>query len=173
MWDNEDLSLACGDPANDLGARGAVDAAGAPRFEVDVGGARPLGCREVRGFHEAAIAARDPRAVAPSRLVLIGLDEAAEAWISDWAEDSEQVRRTITIRRQLDTLELTTVATLAAFGYGIDPALSVESITTVSTGVVPALLRSGVHPKAIIEAALQMSALATAESDDAGWFLQR
>jgi len=166
---DEDLCLAFWGPANDPGAR-CAEAADAPRFHVDVGGSPPLGCREVRGFHEAATASRDPRAAPPPRLVLVGLAEDAAAWISAWAEDSERVRRTVTIRRLLDDLELSAVATLASFGYGIEPALAVESITAAPGGAVPALLRSGVHPKATIEA-LQLGALASAESDDAGWFL--
>jgi hypothetical protein len=139
-----------------------------------VGEAVPLGCREVRGFHEAAGAARDPRATPPSRLVLIGLDEGARAWVSAWSEDSERVRRTLTIRRMLDDLTLTAVATLASFGRGVETALALESVSAdEGDGLPAALLRSGVHPKAIIEAALGAGTIATVERDDAGWFVHR
>lgn len=124
----------------------------------------PVGCCEVRGFHAAAAAARDPRAPPPTRLVLVGLDDAGRAWVSVWAEDSDRVRRTLTLRRLLDDLELTTVATLASYGRGVDTALAVESVTLAA---VPSLLRSGAHPKAFIEATL-----GPAVPDDGGWFAQ-
>ncbi len=137
--------------------------AGMARFHVAAGGVGPLGCREVRGFHEAAAAARDARAAPPSRLVLVGLDEAGEAWVHAWAEDVERVRRTLSIRRLLDDREVTATATLASFGPGVDTALAVESVAASGGGAAPSLLRSGVHPKAVAEA---LALAASSDGDD-------
>jgi hypothetical protein len=140
----------------------------ARRFLLSVEGAPPLGCREVRGFHEAALASRAPRAAPPARLVLVGLDEAGLSWVAVWAEDCELVRRSITIRRLLDDVEVTAVATLASYGYGVDTALAVESIASAPASEcgVPSLLRSGVHPKATIDALLGPAVRAPWDQDD-------
>jgi hypothetical protein len=168
------FDLSCRRPANDAGAAGAAGARGASpealRFHVSVGAGRIAGCREVRGFHEAAAAARDPGTAPPARLILAGLDPDGEAWLAAWAEDSERVRRTITIRRLLDDLELTAVATLASYGCGVAPALAVESIVAGSACGVPALLRSGVHPKATVEAALGSTA-PPLDGDETSWLI--
>lgn len=119
----------------------------------------PLGFRDVHGFREAMIAAEDPRAPTPTRLDLAGPDEAAAAWLESWAEDVEQVRRRLTVRR-FDAVEITLVATLASFGDGIATSLAVESIRSDAGG---AILRSGVHPRAEVDAALAASGGRSAE----------
>ena len=53
----------------------------------------------------------------------------------------------MTIRRLLDDAEVTVVATLASYGFGVETALAVESIAPASDEAA-LLLRSGVHPKA-------------------------
>ena len=96
------------------------------------------------------LAAEDPRAPTPARLVLVGPDEETCAWLDRWSEDVEQVRRRLTLRRA-DGLEVSLVATLASFGCGVATSLAVESIQPLAGG---AILRSGVHSRAEVEAAL-------------------
>jgi len=96
--------------------------------------------------------AEDPRAPTPTRLDLAGPDEAAAAWLAHWAEDVEQVRRRLTVRR-FDDVEITLIATIASFGGGVATSLAVESIRAQAGG---AILRSGVHPRAEVDAALAL-----------------
>lgn len=112
----------------------------------------PPAFRNVVGFRNAVLAA-DPRAPAPPRLDLAGPDDEAAAWLSRWAEDVDQVRRRLTVRR-FDAVEVTVVATLASFGEGIATSLAVESIRARAGG---AILRSGVHPRAEVDAALALA----------------
>ncbi|HSN99612.1 MAG TPA: hypothetical protein VLS89_15060, partial [Candidatus Nanopelagicales bacterium] len=124
------LSFSCGQPANDAGLGGYFGASGDAheiRFHLCVGAGRVVGCREVRGFHEAARAAEDDLAEAPPRLWLAGLDDDARAFMEAWSEDCERVRRTVSIRRLLDARELTAVVTLASYGFGVETSLSLES----------------------------------------------
>ena len=116
--------------------------------------AAPLGVREVHGFREAMLAAEDPRAPTPVRLALAGPDDAAATWLERWSEDVEHVRRRLTVRR-CDGVEITLIATLASFGEGIATSLAVESIRSRAGG---AILRSGVHPRAEVDAALALRA---------------
>ena len=48
----------------------------------------------------------------------------AMAWLARWSEDEGRVRRTLTVRRCEDGAEVTLVATLCSFGYGVDTALA-------------------------------------------------
>ncbi|EYF07560.1 hypothetical protein [Chondromyces apiculatus] len=153
------------------GSRSTSAAVEPSRFSLSVDTGQVIGCREVRGFHSAVSAANDPRLSLPPRLVLRGLDEHAHAWVEAWAEDCERVRRTISIRRLLDEREITAVATLASFGSGVETEISIESLTTGPGDGVPALLRSGVHPRALIDAALG-AALHAGPEDDASWLIQ-
>lgn len=121
-----------------------------------------MSCASVRGFHEAAVAARDPFAPIPQRLVLHGADATLEAWLSSWAEDAEHVRRTLLIERGFDGYALTVVATIASYGYGVETSLALESVLESSVdvfaeGEAPAMARSGVLPKAFIDAVLALS----------------
>jgi hypothetical protein len=109
-----------------------------------------LRCGDVIGFCEAVLAAEDPRAPTPARLVLVGPDEETFAWLDRWSEDVEQVRRRLTVRRA-DGAEVSLLATLASFGCGVATSLAVESIQPLAGG---AILRSGVHSRAEVEAAL-------------------
>lgn len=109
-----------------------------------------LRCYDVRGFAEAVTAAEDPRAPTPSRLQVVGPDDHAAAWLERWSEDVDQVRRRLTVRRD-GGAEITLVATLASFGPGVPASLAVESIRPRGGG---AILRSGVHPRAEVDAAL-------------------
>lgn len=169
---DEVLSFSCGRPANDACAAGARAAQPEPlRFHVEVGVGQTIACSEVRGFHEAAVAARDARVTAPARLVLVGLDEDARSWVEAWSEDCDRVRRTVTIRRLLDDRALTAVVTLASYGYGVETALSVESVSPGPADGIPMLLRSGVHSKAMVQALLGLAALAPSENDDASSLL--
>lgn len=158
------LSFSCGHPANDASAAappelrpgylGGLGDDAAIRFHLSVEEGRVVGCREVRGFQAAALAAEDPRAAMPPRVSLAGLDAGAQSWIEAWSEDCDRVRRTVSIRRLLDDRELTAVVTLASFGSGVEISLSIESLTAGPAGTIPALQRSGVHPRAILAAAL-------------------
>lgn len=109
-------------------------------------------CFDVRGFREAFLAAIDPRAWAPTRLVVLGPDEAARAWLEAWSEDGERVHRAIKIARKFDGRDVTIVATLASYGYGVETSLAVESIRSARGD--DDLYRSGVHSIVEVEAAL-------------------
>ena len=111
-------------------------------FVIEPDEGHELVCREVRGFREAMLAAHDPCAPMPSRLVLVLPDAETAEWLSGWSEDSDRVRRTLTIRRLFDGKKVTAVATLASYGCGIDTSLGIESIAAEAEG--PAF-RSGVH----------------------------
>lgn len=107
-------------------------------------------CADVIGFDEAAAAAMDPRLPPPARLAIESPDEAAAAWIERWSEDADQVRRQLVLC-STEGMEITLVATIASFGHGVATSLSVESIRAALGGDI---LRSGVHPKVEVEAAL-------------------
>lgn len=111
----------------------------------------PLWCEDARGFSDALDAAIDGDKPAPARLVLVGADDPTVRWLDEWAEDVEHVRRTITLHRRDDAEEVTLVATLASHGYGIDTSLALESVQSSTSGE---LLRSGVHLRGAVEAAL-------------------
>jgi len=114
------------------------------------GAVAPLPCKLVQGFQEAIVAARDPRTPMPSRLVIVSPDVATFDWLAAWAEDVEQVRRTLTIRRRSDGAAVIAVVTLAAFGHATPTALTVESLTLPSNR--GRIVRSGVHPKSFLDA---------------------
>lgn len=116
-------------------------------LEVDRAGP-PLPCKLVRGFDEALEAARDPRIPMPSRLVIVHPEEPTLEWLASWSEDENQVRRTLRIRRCSDEMALIAVVTLAAFGYAIPTALTIESLTLPSQR--RRIVRSGVHPKSFL-----------------------
>ena len=118
--------------------------------EIDRG--ESLLCGDVQGFREASVAAVEPRAMAPQRLVIIAPEPPMTDWLAEWAEDSERVRRTISIGRRFDGREITIVATLASYGYGVETSLLVESIRAKSEELE--IFRSGVHSIAEVEAAL-------------------
>jgi hypothetical protein len=106
-------------------------------------------CQDVRGFADAVVAAHDATVALPSRLNLVAPSATACDWLARWAEDAEQVRRTIMIRRRSDGMKLMAVVTLSSYGAGIETSLAVESATAPwrRAGTV----RSGVHPKATID----------------------
>lgn len=125
-------------------------------FAVHTGAPREsYACGDVRGFGEAIAAADDPRAPLPPRLALASPSRPLAAWLDRWAEDVEQVRRTLTIRRLADGRGVTVVATIASFGPGVETSLAVESISPPwEEGGPSIILRSGIHPRAAVEAAL-------------------
>jgi hypothetical protein len=129
----------------------AADGAG---FAIEVDGVEgELGCRHVRGFRDALVAATDPHADVPPQLVLVAPSPAAATWLARWAEDTRCVRRSVALRRQSDGARVTAIASLASYGYGIETALLVESIAPVLPGM-PGIVRSGVHPKEAVDAVL-------------------
>ncbi|HVY46885.1 MAG TPA: hypothetical protein VHB21_13450 [Minicystis sp.] len=113
-----------------------------------------LSCIDVRGFRDAVNAAYDPRAAAPLRLAVVGPEADTAAWLDAWAEDVERVRRTILVSRRYDGKEVVAVTTLAAHGYGVETSLAVESVSASAAAGARDILRSGVHEKSAIEAAL-------------------
>jgi hypothetical protein len=124
-------------------------------FAFHVEGFGELGCGDVRGFREAALAAVDPRAAMPSRLVLVGPDAELRDWLLAFAEDTEQVRRALTIHRRFDGKSIRAVVTISTFGYGVETSLAVESVSAPrAEGDDEDIFRSGVHLKTDIEAAL-------------------
>jgi len=111
-----------------------------------------LSCRYVMGFREALQAAQDPAMPMTPRLMIVAPSEETDQWLARWAEDTEQVRRTLTICRRRDKSKITAVVTLAAYGHGTQTSLAVESLT------LPwqrnRIVRSGVHPKSFLDAVL-------------------
>lgn len=110
-----------------------------------------VSCRDVRGFGDALGAARDPIAPAPARLVIVAPEDDALAWIEQWSEDAEQVRRSLVIRRAADGAHVVVIATLASYGFGVPTSLAVESVRARENDDI---LRSGVHLKVDVEALL-------------------
>ncbi len=133
----------------DHAPRGALGAHG---FALEAEGAPAIACADVVGFGEALDAARDPRTPAPARLVIVAPDVAMAAWLDTWAEDPDRVRRSVVVRRRVDAAGFSAVATLASHGYGVPTSLAVESISTGEGRGI--FLRSGVHPKVDVDAAL-------------------
>lgn len=137
-----------------------LDDAEAAGFWIEAGRGARVSCRDVRGFGEALVAAADPIAFAPTRLVLVAPEDDALAWIEHWAEDAEQVRRSLVIRRAADGAQIAIVATLASYGFGVPTSLAVESVRAREGGDI---LRSGVYLKVDVAAALARFA---ADHDD-------
>jgi len=125
-----------------------------------VDGLGELGCGDVHGFREASVAAIDPRAAAPLRLTIVAPEPELSAWLAAWAEDAEQVRRSLTICRRFDARAVDTIATIRSFGYGVETSLTVESVTARRgeqggyASAPRAILRSGVHLKVDVDAVL-------------------
>jgi hypothetical protein len=127
-------------------------------FVIEVDGLGEFACGDVRGFREASVAAVDPRAAAPQRLVIVAPEPELSAWLEAWAEDSAQIRRGLTICRRFDSRAIDAIATIGSFGHGVETSLVIESVTA---GVAPgakttprAILRSGVHLKVDVDAVL-------------------
>lgn len=157
------------DPANAAPAAPSRRADRSRGFVVEVEGVGELGCTDVRGFREGALAAVDPRAAAPSRLLLVGPEADLDAWLLSFAEDTEQVRRTLTIIRRFDGKAIRAVVTISAYGYGVETSLAVESVAAPrSEGDDEEIFRSGVHLKADIAAALARYAEEGPLSSDMG-----
>jgi hypothetical protein len=129
----------------------ALDDAEAAGFWIEAGRDARVSCRDVRGFAEALVAAADPIALAPTRLVIVAPEDDALAWIEQWSEDAEQVRRSLVIRRASDGAQIAIIATLASHGFGVPTSLAVESVRAREGGDI---LRSGVHLKVDVAAAL-------------------
>jgi len=92
----------------------------------------PVVCRDVRGFPQALVAARD-RGKSPGRLVIVVPDLAMDDWITRWAEDESRARRNITITRRVDGQRLRLVGTLLSYGYGVDTTIAIEALEAAST----------------------------------------
>lgn len=119
-----------------------------------------LGCRDLRGFEEALLAALDPRAPSPPRIWILDPATTASPSLFDrWAEDAEQVRRTLVLRRARDGAEVRVVATLASHGFGVPTSIVVESVRAGDRGEI---VRSGVHLKVDVERA-------PADQDEPAW----
>lgn len=124
-------------------------------FVLNVEGVGELGCGDIRGFREAALASVDPRAPAPLRLELVGPEGELRAWLLAFAEDTERVRRCLTISRRFDGKAIRAVVTIASFGHGVETSLAVESVSAPrGEADEEEIFRSGVHLKADIDAAL-------------------
>lgn len=123
-------------------------------FAIEVEGIGELGCGDVRGFREASLAAADPRAVAPQRLVIVAPEPDLVSWLAEWAEDADQVRRTITVSRRFDARSVDAIATICSFGAGIETSLAVESVSARRAGRHREILRSGVYLKVDVDAVL-------------------
>lgn len=122
-------------------------------FTIEVAGAVPFTCGEILGFRESLLAAGDPRIQAPLRLGLLGTSIELDTWLDGWSEDDVQVRRSITVRRNLDDKAVTVIATLASHGYGVDPSVVVESVS-IPRGKLRKISRSGTYLKVDVATAL-------------------
>jgi hypothetical protein len=143
-------------------------------YRVEVEGLPPLRCGEIRGFFEAARALREPRAPEPSRLVLLAPEGEGWSGLDAWAEDAGQVRRRVTLHRCVDGREIVVIATLAAYGGGVETVLAVESIAGAPRAAVSPLTRSGVHRKVDVAALLAALGAGAAleeggEEDEGAW----
>ena len=123
-------------------------------FTIEVAGAAPLSCGEILGFRESMVAAGDPRAKEPLRLGFLATSIELDAWLDAWSEDDVQVRRTLTVRRNLDNRAFTVIATLASHGYGVDPSIVVESVMSPRGANPPKISRSGTYLKVDVATAL-------------------
>ena len=123
-------------------------------YRVEIEGLPPLRCGEIRGFFEAARALREARAPAPSCLSLLAPEGDGWPSLDAWAEDAAQVRRRVTLHRCVDDREIVVIATLSAYGSGVETALSVESIAGPPRAAGSPLTRSGVHRKVDVAALL-------------------
>lgn len=112
----------------------------------------PVLCRDVRGFPQAVLAARDSTKASPGRLVVVVPDLAMDDWIARWADDTSRARRNLTITRRTDGTELRLVATLLNYGFGVDTTIAIERLESESRPrpstpeVVEASPKSGVQP---------------------------
>ena len=125
-------------------------------FTIEVAGlpgALPFTCGEILGFRESLLASGDPRVQAPLRLGLLGTSIELDTWLDAWSEDDVQVRRSITVRRNLDDKAVTVIATLASHGYGVDPSVVVESVS-IPRGKLRKISRSGTYLKVDVATAL-------------------
>jgi hypothetical protein len=123
-------------------------------FTIEVAGGSPFTCGEILGFRESLIAAGDPRAQVPLRLGLLATSPELDTWLDAWSEDDVQVRRTITVRRNLDDRAVTVIGTLASHGYGVDPSVVVESVSRPRGAKPPKISRSGTYLKIDVATAL-------------------
>ncbi len=125
------------------------------RFEVEVGANGASGaCADVHGFREVALTALDASLGLPSRLVVVAPDVALSTLLDAWAEDDAQIHRSLLVRRRADGREVSLIATLASHGAGVLTSLCVESVRGASREDEDHILRSGVHSRAEIAAAL-------------------
>lgn len=96
----------------------------------------PVLCRDVRGFPQALLAARDGNKP-PGRLVIIVPELAMEDWIAQWAEDESRPRRSITITRRIDGQRLRLVGTLLSYGYGVETTIAIEKLEPIAASRAP------------------------------------
>lgn len=137
-------------------------------YRIEVEGLGPLRCGEIRGFHEAARAAREPRAPAPTQLVLLAPEGDGWSDLDAWAEDVAQVRRRVTIERCTDGRAIVVIATLSVYGRGMETALSLESIAAAPPALASPLTRSGVHRLVDVAAALAVLAARAPDDEEEG-----
>jgi hypothetical protein len=90
--------------------------------------AGPILCRDVRGFRAALEAARDRSKAHSGRLVLVVPDLNMEDWLARWADDVSHSRRTLSITRRTDGTQIRLVATILAYGYGVDTTIRIERL---------------------------------------------
>jgi hypothetical protein len=88
----------------------------------------PILCRDVRGFRTTLQAARDRSKAHSGRLVLVVPDLDMEDWLARWADDVSHSRRTLGITRRTDGAQIRLVATILAYGYGVDTTIRIERL---------------------------------------------
>src|SRR5262249_26109379 len=135
-------------------------------FSIEVDDVGPFGAVDVRGFREALVAAEDPSAPMPRRLVLSQPDAGLTEYLREWSEDVERCRRRMTIIGREGTVVAT--VTLSTFGPNVDPSLAVESLMPACDEIEALFLQSGIHPKAIVEAALARGSMSRSPSSPRG-----
>ena len=157
--DRSSALLETDSPASGPISRRAVTLAPARRpearrgFTIEVEGSPPLFCGEILGFRESLVSLVDPRAQVPLRLGILATSIELDTWLDAWAEDDTQVRRTVTLRRRVDGKAVTVIVTLASHGYGVDPSLALESVTSPRGSRPPKITRSGTYLKVDVKEA--------------------
>lgn len=92
----------------------------------------PVLCRDVRGFPQALLAAKDRTKGSPGRLVIVVPDLAMDDWIARWADDTSRAQRNLTITRRTDGAQLRFVGTLLNYGYGVDTTIAIERLESAA-----------------------------------------
>lgn len=99
-------------------------------------------CRDVRGFADAIEFLKDRSNPKPERLVLVIPTIPMEDYLTKWAEDESHVRRKLSVTRRATGQQIAVTATIATYGYGVDPSLQIERLAAAEAAVPAAVERA-------------------------------